>query len=166
MNEDILKWVNDIINLGYFGYDDYGSYGLTGYYDREIKNNYAEKQLFNQELKNSENKAEFLIDFSIDFAQRHLDELLDAVKKASSTEEVPADAVLIAAAAEVYKTIHQDLTKDNAVFYADDYADLEEDNNSWDKAYNRYLKDNNMSIHTCINRVANTYLQKVNTKML
>ena len=168
--ETIMPWVNDIINFGYVGYDQQGDYGLIGYFNREIKQDYDANLEFERELKNCDNKAEFLINFSIDFAERHIDELFDAVKKNSGSDDVPLDAVIIAAAAEIYKTAHNYLSKHEAFFYADDYAKMQKDvgifdtdDKAWDKGYDKYLSDNTMSINTCVNRVAKEYL---NNKVL
>ena len=168
--ETIMPWVNDIINYGYVGYDKEGDYGLTGYFNREIKQDYNANLEFDRSLKNCDNQAEFLINFSIDFAQRHIDELFDAVKKNSGSEDVPLDAVIIAAAAEIYKIAHDYLSKHEAYFYADDYAKAQKDvgifdtdAKTWDEGYDKYLSGNIMSISTCINRVAKEYL---NNKML
>ena len=160
--ERTIAWANDILYYGYFGYDDYGDYGLTGYYSREVKQDYDASLQFERDYKDSENKAEYLINFSIEFAERHFDELMDSVKRATNSEDVPADAVIIAAAAEVYKTIHKDLISRRAYFYADDYAEKDNtqgNNKSKRREYERYLEGNNLSISTCAYRVAKAYLR-------
>ena len=166
--EEIMSYVNDIIYYGYFGYDEYGDYGLTGYYNREVKNDYDEQRLFDSELKDSENKAEFIISYSIDFAIKHLDDLKAAVSNRDM--DIPDSALIIAGAAEIYKAIHKDLSKSRAYFYADDYAKLESniikygtEKKAWDKGYNRYLEDNVLSVTTCANRVAEVYFNKAST---
>ena len=160
MSEEIANWVKDIYNNNYFAYDSVGYSMIDGFYNEEINNikKFGDTD-FEKELKISDNKSLFIINYSLDIAEFNLVELLDAVKENSKIEDVPESAVIIAAAALMYKKIHKELIKEKVDYYADDY-------NQNISIYNESLEDNNLSFQTCVNRVAEVYYKNNNSKKM
>ncbi len=174
MSEEIFKLVNDIYSLNYFGMDNEGLPTIAGLYYKEITEpQYYGESTFEEDVKYSENKAEYIINYSIDIAKKYLNELRTAVEHHSGRNDIPDDAIVIAAASELYKTIHDELIKHKAYNYADDFAKSEDNiekydskHRAWNKGYDKYLEGNIMSFYACVDRVASLYYERQNSPKL